>query len=73
MPRDVTNLLVAGRCFSTDRKMQGSTRVMPGCYITGQAAGIAAAMAVDATVAPIDVDVSALKGRLRETGAYIPN
>ncbi len=39
------NLLVAGRCVSCDQKMQGSIRVMPGCFITGQAAGMAAAIA----------------------------
>ena len=33
------NLLVAGRCISADRYMeQSSIRVIPGCYITGQAA-----------------------------------
>jgi len=39
------NLLVAGRCLGCDRKMQASIRVMPGCFITGEAAGTAAAMA----------------------------
>jgi hypothetical protein len=28
-PRGVSNLLVAGRCISADRRMQGSVRVMP--------------------------------------------
>jgi len=40
------NALVAGRCMGTDRKMQASIRVMPGCFITGQAAGTAAALAL---------------------------
>ena len=43
-PQKTSNLLVAGRCISCDQKMQGSVRVMPGCFITGQAAGMAAAM-----------------------------
>ncbi len=43
-PKSLSNVLVAGRCVSTDRQMQASIRVMPGCYITGQAAGIAAAL-----------------------------
>ncbi len=38
------NLLTAGRCVGTDRHMQASIRVMPGCFITGQAAGAAAAL-----------------------------
>ncbi len=36
------NLLVAGRCIGCDRYMLGSIRVMPGCFITGAAAGAAA-------------------------------
>ncbi len=38
------NLLTAGRCVGTDRRMQSSLRVMPGCFITGQGAGAAAAL-----------------------------
>ncbi|MBQ8334327.1 MAG: FAD-dependent oxidoreductase [Clostridia bacterium] len=46
IPVSFTNALTAGRCMGTDRQMEASVRVMPGCYITGQAAGTAAAMAV---------------------------
>jgi len=46
IPRDLTNMLVAGRCISTDRAVQGSTRVMPVCFATGEAAGCGAALAV---------------------------
>ena len=70
--RGPTNLLVAGRCFSTDRKMQGSTRVMPCCFITGQAVGVAAAMGAAADCPAIDVETDALQDKLREMGAYIP-
>ncbi|NOY80969.1 MAG: FAD-dependent oxidoreductase [Kiritimatiellaeota bacterium] len=72
-PRDLENVLVAGRCISCDRYVQGSIRVMPGCFITGQAAGTAAALAVDAGSARTrDVDVATLRNTLREAGAYIP-
>lgn len=40
IPKGFTNLLVAGRCISTDRLVQGSIRIMPTCFITGQAAGL---------------------------------
>jgi len=78
LPRGLANVLVAGRCVSTDRHMQGSLRVMPGCYITGQAAGVAAAMAASAAAGGAAgdvraVDVKALQARLAETGAYLPN
>ena len=72
VPTGPTNALVAGRCFSTDRKMQGSIRVMPCCFITGQAVGVAAAMCAAADTPAVDVDTDALRDRLRELGAYIP-
>ena len=50
------NLLAAGRCMGADPLMQASVRVIPCCYITGQAAGIAAALSVRA-----DGDVRSVK------------
>jgi hypothetical protein len=64
---------VAGRCVSTDRPMQGSLRVMPGCYLTGQAAGAAAAIASAQDLSVHDVPFDALKTRLLALGAYLPN
>jgi hypothetical protein len=72
-PRGLDNLLVAGRCVSTDRNMQASIRVMPGCYITGQATGLAAAMAVQQTATTRGIDVKDLQTRLKAMGAYLPN
>ncbi len=72
-PRGLHNLLVAGRCVSTDRQMQASIRVMPGCYITGQAAGVAAAMLVEADGDNRSIRIGELQHRLQELGAYLPN
>jgi hypothetical protein len=72
-PRGLDNVLVAGRCVSSDRFMQGSIRVMPGCYITGQAAGIAARLALESGASIHDVDVPELQSRLKAMGAYLPN
>lgn len=72
--RGIENLLTAGRCVGADRYMQSSLRVMPGCFITGQAAGIAAAVACDAQNADIhQADVREIQSRLRAFGAYLPN
>lgn len=72
-PRGLDNLLVAGRCVSTDRSMQASIRVMPGCFITGQAAGIAASVALNTGRTIHDLPVGEVQKRLRDLGAYLPN
>jgi hypothetical protein len=72
-PKGLDNVLVAGRCVSTDQLVHGSLRVMPGCFITGQAAGIAAAMAADGGASVHAVDVKALQARLKAFGAFLPN
>jgi hypothetical protein len=73
VPQGINNLLVAGRCLSADRPMQGSVRVMPGCYITGQAAGMAAALMVEHETSSRGIDVQELQSRLKGMGAYLPN
>ncbi len=70
LPRQVDNVLVAGRCISTDRLVQGSTRVMPVCLVTGEAAGLAAAMSLP-NGRPAGVDTDQLREKLRTYGAYI--
>lgn len=72
-PRGLPNVLVAGRCISADRPMQASVRVMPGCYITGQAAGVAAALACDSEQDSRKISVAELQQRLKKLGAYLPN
>jgi hypothetical protein len=72
-PRKLQNVLVAGRCVSCDRHIQGSLRVMPACFLTGQAAGMAAAMAAGAGLDTRRLDVTELQARLLKMGAYLPN
>ena len=72
IPRGLSNLLVAGRCIGTDRQMQASIRVMPGCFLTGQAAGAAAALAADNENVR-SVDIKELQSSLIKLGAYLPN
>lgn len=73
LPQNLRNVLVAGRCVSSDRYIQGSIRVMPGCYITGQAAGAAAALAVEKGTHTRGIGVRELQARLKALGAYLPN
>jgi hypothetical protein len=73
LPRGIANAWVAGRSLSCDHKMQSSIRVMPACYITGQACGMAAALCLENGVGPRGVEVRALQSRLKAMGAFLPN
>ena len=46
---------------------------MPGCYITGQAAGMAACEALDKGTDIRGIDVHVLQKRLLDIGAFLPN
>ncbi len=70
-PKNLKNVLVAGKCVSAERRVAGSLRVMANCLSTGEAAGMAAAHAAkngDCNVHT--VDVGRLRCRLRAEGAY---
>lgn len=70
-PKGFENLLVAGRCISTDREVYGSTRVMPVCFVTGEAAGTAAAMCCKMEKVNVhELDVKLLRETLKNNGAY---
>ncbi len=73
VPQKLSNVLVAGRCVSTDRYLQGSIRVMPGCFITGQTAGVAAAIAIEKNTNTRELPVPELQSRLKKIGAFLPN
>lgn len=71
-PKGLKNVLVAGRCISTDEIVQGSTRVQPTCLVTGEAAGMAAVHALKNHSSDIHaVDTNFLRRRLKEVGQYI--
>ena len=72
LAKDVDNLLLAGRCISTDRAMQSSIRVVPGCMLTGEAAGIAAAMAVKGNCSLREINIRELQKTLSKRGIYLP-
>ncbi len=73
LPQGLANALVAGKCAGTDKSMQASIRVMACCYIMGEAAGTAAALAVQNGTAPREISVAALQEKLHQNGAYLPN
>jgi len=69
IPRDVDGLLVGGRCISGTHEAHSSYRVTPTALATGQAAGVAAALAARAGVAPRDLAPSDVQRELVEQGA----
>lgn len=70
-PKGLENVYVAGRCVSADKKMQSSVRVIPACFLMGQAAGIGAAMSVFSGVNTTrGIDVGALIEKLEQIGTF---
>lgn len=69
VPKDVQNLLVAGRCASMTHEGQAAARASGGCFVMGQAAGTAAAMAGSKPLQ--ETDVPRLQRCLREDGCLL--
>jgi len=71
LPQGSENLIVAGRCISTDWDALGPLRIMPACFAMGQAAGNAAAMATQSGISIREVDTDMLRQRLMAQGAIL--
>ncbi len=61
-------LLAAGRCTAASGDAWEITRVIPSAAMTGQVAGLAAAMSIDENREVWDLDVPTLQNRLRKLG-----
>ena len=71
VPQEIENLLVAGRCVAGDKISHAATRQMCCCFVTGQAAGVAAAISIKNQTSCRDVDVSKVQNVLKEQGVRI--
>jgi hypothetical protein len=71
LPKEIQNLLVAGRCLSADPIAQSSLRVSGPCFAMGQAAGLAAAICTKKQMMPRQMDVTHLQGLLKEQDVFI--
>jgi len=71
VPAKVENVLAAGRCISTDFQVGDITRLIPVCWVTGQAAGVAAALCIQDKCKPRNVNVAKLQNLLHQQGAYL--
>ncbi len=71
VPVALDGLLACGRHISCDRNSHGFMREIPQCWITGQAAGVAAALAVAGGVQPRAVDIAQLQQALLAQGVHL--
>jgi hypothetical protein len=71
VPRKVENLLVAGRCVAGDGVSHAATRQMMCCTVTGQGAGLAAALSIKDKVNCSQVNMASLQKALSRQGVRI--
>ena len=69
LPRGVEQLIVAGRHYSAEPDAQRRSREIPPCMVQGEAAGIAAALALQGNVNIRDVDYRAIRKQMHAQGA----
>ena len=65
VPVKIDNLLVAGRCLSSEFMAQAASRLILCCVNMGQAAGTAAAQSLKEQVVPRKIDVKTLQATLK--------
>ncbi|MBE7037398.1 MAG: FAD-dependent oxidoreductase [Ruminococcaceae bacterium] len=71
IPKNMDNLLVAGRCISSTHEAQASYRIMPYCAEIGQAAGVAAYVAKKDNKDVRYADIEKIQKILRNEGFMI--
>lgn len=71
VPRGAKNVLIAGRSIDADEEAFGAVRVMVNCNQMGQAAGVAAWLALDSGTTVDAVDTGRLRAALKRQGAIV--
>jgi hypothetical protein len=71
VPEKIDNILDAGSNVAYDASSHTFMREIPKCWLTGQAAGVAAALAADSGARPRDLAASAIQRELLHQGAYL--
>ncbi|MSU48925.1 MAG: FAD-dependent oxidoreductase [Opitutus sp.] len=72
IPKGSKNLMVAGRCLSSDQLANSALRVQASCMAMGQAAGVNAALAAKAGITPLRVPIADVRRELAKHGAIVP-
>lgn len=71
VPEGIDNLLMAGRCASMTHEGQSAARVSGACFAMGEAAGLAASLALSGNTIPRDIAVEKLQQMLKQEGVFI--
>lgn len=71
VPTLVDNLLVAGRCVAGDKTSHCAMRNMMACTVTGQGAGVAAAVSINENTSTAAVDITKVQNELERQGVRI--
>ena len=69
LPKQIEQLIVAGRHYSATTSAQKASREIPPCMAMGEAAGVAAALALNNAVSIRNVDVKAIQTQMHKQGA----
>ncbi len=70
LPKDLKGLLAAGRCMASAGDAWDVMRVIPVAAVTGEAAGVAAALAVSGNIPPDELDITLIQNELRRNCGF---
>jgi hypothetical protein len=71
LPQKLRNLLVAGRSTGGDKIAHAATRNMSCCAVSGQGAGVAAALSVRSGKALDEIDMAEVQKTLESQGVRV--
>ena len=71
VPQDLDGVIGAGRHMACDASSHSFMREVPQCWLTGHAAGVAAALSVGAGIEPRQLDPQLIQRELLQQGAYL--
>ena len=73
VPAKLDGLIACGRHIACDPNSHAFMREIPQCWITGQAAGVGAALAAARGIEPRAIDIGELQSALLHQGVYLNN
>ncbi|MCM8539458.1 MAG: FAD-dependent oxidoreductase, partial [Lentisphaeraceae bacterium] len=73
IPKDSQNVIVAGRCISSDRLANSGLRVQAACMAMAQAAGVTAALCAKKKTTPSKLSLNDIRSELKKHKAILPN